>query len=179
MENKQSKNFINLFWDKNRDQNIKTLEVLLVKNNCCIYGGYIRDIFNDKIPLDIDCVIFSEDFEKCKKNLIYIGYDKYIEKEDQGVVCFKSTKNLIPIDICIENVYKKTEVTLSPMCDPDFNVNLLCLYNNRIFNWAEDDDSFSVEDIIRDITSMKAKKLFAFGMDDRILKIQNKGFKIY
>ena len=105
---------------------------------------------------------------------------KYIEKEDQGVVCFKSTKNLIPIDICIENVYKKTEVTLSPLCDPDFNVNLLCLYNNRIFNWAEDDDdSFSVEDIIRDITSMKAKKLFAFGMDDRILKIQNKGFKIY
>ena len=183
-EEKKEKHYIQKFMEKNGDLNIETLNILLTYD-CCIYGGYIRDIFDDKIPNDIDCVIFAKLFPKCKKDLKKIGYDIVLNKDD-SIVKFSSTKKLIPIDMCIEREYLQGEAILAPLAIPDFDVNLLCVCGGKVFNWAaiqEDDEddkdkNISVEQILSNIKNKKTKKLFTHGMEDRIKKMQNKGYEI-
>jgi hypothetical protein len=59
----------------------------LINNNCCIFGGFIRDLLNNdnKIPNDIDCIMNESQFDLLikylKYNNIFFSFGKYIKEE--------------------------------------------------------------------------------------------------
>lgn len=146
---------------------------VIFKHLGAIFGGYLRDIYANVTPTDIDAVIFVQFQDSFENDLLNLGYSITFDEDTLNYVAEKNGERTL------EFYYNKDDqpgpnFLLGPESAPDFDINLLTYNGELLYNWMEPDAGVDV--IINHIESRKAHNIEA--SRERIQKIRSKGYTI-
>lgn len=99
----------------------EVLEVVL-SNRGAIFGGYLRDVYAQVAPVDIDVVISLLDKEKFEKEISSL-YSTSVANHSNGTTAY-SQEGRRPLEVLFIDDDPEDTV-LGPCPDPDYDVNLL------------------------------------------------------
>jgi len=154
----------------------KSVLDLIFKCRGAVYGGYLRDIISKTVPKDIDIVVSETYKSEFETGMATLGYEMSYNDANETDVYTKAGA------LDIEVYYLPDEpddISMGPVADPDFSVNLLSYVDGRLHVWiGEGFKDLSLVDVIEDIILKETTQLSPNASEERIQKIQDKGYKI-
>ena len=165
-------NSIDAFIQKLKTSSYQPIVDIIFKYDGCIFGGFLRDFIQDKIPNDMDIVKPCHDIAKFQQwidEITSLGYTFFENDLEEQIYSGRGliTLHVIEDDDPIENT------RLSPCCDPDYDVNFLAIDKKGIFNWVD------LSDVMPIIMSIQRNETKPYQPDFvRQEKMKQKGFKI-
>ncbi len=119
---------------------------IVLKNDGCIFGGFLRDYAMQKNPRDLDIVLYYSKLSQFDNEVKLLGYHTMDDLEDDELEYTCDEK--IPIHVVIEKE-EDEHIRLSPCPIPDYDVNLLALDSKGLFNWMDSssDPSITIQKI--------------------------------
>lgn len=133
-----------------------------------IFGGFLRDSFAGVSPNDIDVAIPMLYFDQFLAGMEELGYYEYVGE----TTIFKKPGEL-PVEVTfVEDDPDDTRI--GPEAEPDFDVNLLALDEDGLWEWTGGE--YSVEEIIEHIKHREAVAIEP--SPERTAKILSKGYRI-
>jgi hypothetical protein len=153
---------------------------IFTNNYVSIFGGYIRDMLLDEEPHDIDCMVDNEHFGIVDVALKKIGYRCIPNEDEEGFYKYEHD-TLIQIDL-VKSSFSYKDTFLSPETYPDCDVNNLYWFwdfeeqKYRMDMWVGCNDISYLEIIDRLQRKEKIAYIYPSCTDERLYKIQSKGF---
>jgi hypothetical protein len=147
----------------------QALVSIVINNDGCIFGGFLRDYAMQKTPKDLDAIVYYSNLFQLDTELKAIGYTTMDDLEDDELEYNCDEK--LPIHVIVESEEADQNVRLTPCPIPDYDVNLLALDKSGLFNWMDLSDP-SI--IIRKIHNRVASAINP--SEDRIAKFKLMGF---
>lgn len=149
---------------------------VILSNNGCIFGGYLRDTFRGVIPNDIDAVVSDMYKDKFQNDMVALQYIPKFDQDNETWVYSKMGHRDVEI---IYSEDDPDEVILGPAAAPDFDCNLLSYCRkDGLTSWTGEG---KVENILENILKKECVQItpdIEMGGDERKRKILSKGFTI-